>query len=168
MPTITGTVQDERENLYEGPITFENLDAPCAGVSRLTGPGLTDVNTGSDGTLPAGFKLAPGRTKITVNGKSRTFVVPNGAGTYDLNSLLASAASLNTRTIVSANTIADLQSYSSSSSNFIAFVIAADDGTGALNFSVFKWDAAANNAHDGIRYVRPSDFTTAGLWVRIL
>jgi len=170
MPTITGTVKDEAENLYIGAVQFENLDAPVSGGSFVVGPALTEVPTDSNGSLPAGFRLAPGRTRIIINGrKSKTFTVPTGSGTYDLSTLMAAASALNTRIIIQAETLADLRAYPSLSTNFKADVLAVDDGTGSVAYAVFKW-ATSSEADDGVRYVRPSDYSTAGLgklWVRI-
>lgn len=164
MPEITGTVQDETQNLYVGLVQFENLDAPCAAGGRVTGLATTDVLTGDDGSLPDGFHLAPGRTRLIVAGRrSRTFNIPEGNGVYDLAALMLTSTRV-TRTVVLADTIADLREYPSDSTNFKAEVIA--DANNA--FAVFKWDAGATNADDGNQYVRPNDFEAAGLWVRIL
>ena len=63
------------------------------------------------------------------------------------------------------DTIADLRVLSSSSDNKKATVwgnAAVDDGY----TTVWRWDGAGTEADDGTNYVRPNDFTSAGLWVR--
>jgi hypothetical protein len=30
----------------------------------------------------------------------------------------------------------------------------------------WKWNNSGTNADDGVNYVRPSDFTTAGVWAK--
>jgi|ERR1051326_2334268 hypothetical protein len=164
MPVITGTIQDEAESVFAGLVQFENLDAPCIGGVRVTGLNTISVLTGADGSLPDGFRLAPGRTRLIINGvRSKPFRVPDSNGSFNLRSLMASST-LITRVIVLALTIAELRSYASSASNFKAEVFS--DANGA--YAVFKWDASAANGDDGNQYIRPDDFETAGLWVRIL
>lgn len=166
MPLITGTIQDESTGVYVGLVEFENLDAPCVGGANITGPNIHAVVTGSLGALPAGLSLAPGRTRLIVNGrKSKTFTIPDLPGSFDLNALMSAPSStLTTRVIVTAATIADLREYASSSSNLIAHVLADSNGA----YAVYKWDPAATNVDEPDLYIRPDDFETAGLWVKIL
>lgn len=164
MPLITGTIQDEAEALYVGPVIFENLDSPCSGGSRVNGPAITALITENDGAFPAGTRLAPGRTRLIINGKkSRTFNVPEGSGTYDLATLM-STSTLYTRVIVHAETIADLRAFQTASTNFLAYVIA--DANGA--FAIFKWNNEADDADDDVTHIRPDDFDGAGIWIKIL
>lgn len=92
MPAITGRIQDEMEAAYVGPVEFENLDAPCVGGTRVTGPALTSTITDTNGFLPADFRLAPGRTRFVIDGrKSPVFVVPDSDTSYDLATLMGSS-----------------------------------------------------------------------------
>jgi hypothetical protein len=165
MPLITGTVKDKAEAVYVGPVIVEDRDGPHTGGTFVVGPNSTTFLTESNGSIPSGTSFAPGLTRINVNGRwSKWFTVPTGSGTYDLSSLLDAAYAFTSRARIEAETIADLRTYASASTNFIAHVI--QDANGA--YAVFRWDADATDADDGASYVRPSDFTTAGLWVRIL
>lgn len=167
MPTVTGTVRDESEALYVGPVVFENLDSPHSGGAFVTGPAKHAVITDSNGALPTGTHLAPGRTRLIINGrKSKTFNIPEGSGTYDLATLMATNT-LYTRAIVLANTIAELRTYQSASTNFVAHVTADANG----NYSIFRWDTDATDADDGQNHIRPDDYDSGdplGIWVRIL
>jgi hypothetical protein len=165
MPIVTGTVKDEAEALYIGAVEFENQDAPHSGGAFIVGPALTIIQTDSSGAIPTGIRLAPGRTRMRINGRwSKSFTLPEGNGTYDLSTLMATAAALRTRVIVEADDLDELREAPSMATNYIAHVIADDNGI----YSVFKWSAAATDADDGGNYIRPDDFVTAGLWVRIL
>lgn len=165
MPIVTGTVKDAAEALYVGPVYVENLDAPASGGTFIVGPAETAFLTGSDGTIPGSTRFAPGLTRIKINGRwSDKFTVPEGNGTYNLADLVGAAYAFGTRARVDAETIADLRTYPSLSTNFVAHVLSGANG----EYTVFRWDAAATNADDGASYVRPSDYTSAGLWVRIL
>lgn len=99
MPVVTGTIKDEAESVFVGPVIFENLDAPSSGGSFVVGPAETTINTESDGTLPTGTHLAPGRTRFKVNGRwSRTFTIPED-GPYDLSLLMAIPAAFDADSI---------------------------------------------------------------------
>jgi hypothetical protein len=164
MPIVTGTIQDESEALYVGHVIFENRDSPGPAGTRVNGPATTSILTGTDGALPANTRLAPGRTRMQVNGRwSKYFTVPEGAGTYDLATLMA-ASTLYTRAVVFASTIANLREYQSSSTNFMAFVTSDANG----QFSLFRWEAEDDDADDGVTHIRPDDFEDAGIWVKIL
>ena len=165
MPIVTGTVKDKAEAVYVGPVVVEDKDGPHTGGSFVVGPHQTVFLTEASGAIPTGTRFAPGQTRIAINGRwSKWFTVPTGNGTYDLSSLIDAAYAFTSRARIEADTIADLREYPSASSNFIAHVI--QDANGA--YAVFRWDSDATDADDGASYVRPSDFTTAGLWVRIL
>lgn len=168
MPIVTGTIQDEAESLYVGPVLFENLDSPGPAGSRVNGPALTTINTETDGSLPAGTRLAPGRTRFQINGRwSRKFNVPEGSGTYDLATLMATNT-LYTRALVLADTLTELRAYQSATTNFAAHV--TEDANG--NYSIFRWDSEATDADDGQNHIRPDDYDdndpALGIWVRIL
>lgn len=63
------------------------------------------------------------------------------------------------------DTIAALRALESKSTNKKATAwgnTAVDDGY----TTIWRWDASGTEADDGTNYVRPSDFTSAGLWVR--
>ena len=65
------------------------------------------------------------------------------------------------------DTIADLRNVSSANAALALFAVvkgnvSAYDGAGGD----YVWEAAATDADDGISRIRPSDFTTAGVWYK--
>lgn len=165
MPDITGTLQDASEAVYVGPAEFENLDTPNVGGANITGTNRVGVITESDGALPADFALAGGRYKLWINGRaSDEFSVPEDGGPYDLNALMSATEGAFNRRIFSVSNITALRALISSASNFRAEVLSDANGL----FAVYRWDADATDADDGNQYIRPSDFDTEGLWVKIL
>jgi hypothetical protein len=65
------------------------------------------------------------------------------------------------------DTIAQMRAISSSDDNASCTVggnAAAGDGGGGIYF----WNPTATNADDGINFIRPDDYTTAGLWQKLL
>lgn len=63
--------------------------------------------------------------------------------------------------------IADLRGVSSENAGLALFAIvkggtAPHDGMGGD----YVWEAAATDADDGVSKIRPSDFTTAGVWYK--
>lgn len=92
MPTITGTAQDITQGFFAGSIKFENLEVPVADGSRTTCSIVTEVQPNSS-TGVFSVLLAPGRTRVTVSGKSKTFTVPTGSSSYNLADLLGATSS---------------------------------------------------------------------------
>lgn len=167
MPEITGTLKDGAEAVYVGPAEFIHLDAPIVGGSAVIATNRVGVVTEGDGALPTdpAFALAPGRWKLSCNGRlSKEFTVPDSGGPYDLAALMSANGTLFNRINVTANTITHLRTFASNSRNFKADVISDANGM----FAVYRWDNDATNADDGQLYIRPNDFTSAGLWVKIL
>jgi hypothetical protein len=39
-------------------------------------------------------------------------------------------------------------------------------GATPSDLTQWKWNNSGTNADDGVNYVRPSDFTTAGVWAK--
>ena len=65
------------------------------------------------------------------------------------------------------DTVTDLRAVSSSANNRLAFLlgnITAGDGGGGIHY----WDNAATDADDPLIIIRPDDFTTNGLWKKLI
>ena len=65
------------------------------------------------------------------------------------------------------DTIADLRAIATASTNLVCIVagdITAGDGFGGMWF----WVNTGTTADDGINYIRPDDYSTAGLWQKML
>ena len=39
-------------------------------------------------------------------------------------------------------------------------------GATASDLTQWKWDNTGTNADDGVNYIRPTDYSTAGVWAR--
>lgn len=63
------------------------------------------------------------------------------------------------------DTIVALRAIATASTNKIATVFGTDAPDGK-NLTHWRWDNTGTNADDGVNYVRPSDYTTGGVWVR--
>ena len=69
--------------------------------------------------------------------------------------------------ILMVQNITELRAVSSNANNKLAFLlgnVTANDGGGGIHY----WDNAATDADDPLIIVRPDDFTTAGLWKKLL
>jgi hypothetical protein len=58
--------------------------------------------------------------------------------------------------------LSDLRAILTSSTNRYAVVF----GSTPTDFTNWKWNNTGTNADDGVDYVRPNDYTTAGVWER--
>jgi hypothetical protein len=60
------------------------------------------------------------------------------------------------------STLAALRDVATDSLNRYAIVFGATPS----DLTQWKWNNSGTNADDGVNYVRPSDFTTAGVWAK--
>lgn len=77
---------------------------------------------------------------------------------YILAELKGSAAA----GIYAVATLAELRGVLTSSTNRYAVVF----GATASDLTQWKWDNTGTNADDGVNYIRPTDYSTAGVWAR--
>ena len=60
------------------------------------------------------------------------------------------------------DTLIALRAISTAATNKYAIVFGATPS----DLTQWKWNNSGTNADDGVNYVRPSDFTTAGVWAK--
>lgn len=67
--------------------------------------------------------------------------------------------------VFAVDTVTALRTIATASTNQIATVFGTDAVDGK-NLTHWRWDNTGTNADDGVNYVRPSDYSTGGVWVR--
>jgi len=170
MSVITGTIKTPDNHPYTGELRFRALSTPVADAPDLIVAEDEVVSCTAAGTFTV--TLRTGQYRVWVGRESLTIAVPDDNASYDILELIdgdiSFTASPSTSGFYRADTLTALRTVASAAGNKIAWLLGETAAWDIAPPRVYAWDAASMDADDGLLYVRPSDFTTAGLWRQIL
>jgi hypothetical protein len=175
MAVITGTIQEPNGSpTPRVPVRFQLIETTQIGsvthprewVELLTNTsGQIKTLAGADPTLIAGDY------EVTVKGETFKITVPAGSGTYDITEIVTDGVSVpstlaSTFGFFRVSSISELRTIRTRAVNKLSLSVGLsteNDGGGGD----FWWDSTGTAADDNYLTIRPSDYTSAGIWRRI-